>query len=165
MPRSVRENASVAALDLPTFSRYGLLRANRERREIQRVIDRLRIRPPELERRVEFLSGGNRQKVMLARGLTRNIRIFLFDEPTVGIDVGAKTEIYEFLKALAGDGAAVLLISSELSEVLNLCYRAYVMHLGHVVSELIGDELSEEAVLSSFFRREEGTGLRAAPAV
>ena len=165
MPRSVRENASVAALDLPTFVRYGLLRTNRERREIQKVIERLRIRPPELERRVEFLSGGNRQKVMLARGLTRDIRIFLFDEPTVGIDVGAKTEIYEFLKALTEDGAAVLLISSERSEVLNLCHRAYVIHLGHVVSELIGDELSEEAVLSSFFRRGEGAGLRAAPAV
>ena len=164
MPRAVRENASVAALDLPTFARFGLLRVSRERREIQRVVDRLRIRPPELERRVEFLSGGNRQKVMLARGLTRDIRIFLFDEPTVGIDVGAKTEIYELLKALTEIGAAVLLISSELPEVLKLSHRAYVIHLGRVVSELTGDEITEEAVLSSFFRRDEEAGLGAAPA-
>ena len=161
MPRAVRENASVAALDLPTFARFGLLRAGRERKEVQKVVDQLRIRPPELERRVEFLSGGNRQKVMLARGLTRDIRIFLFDEPTVGIDVGAKTEIYEFLKELTEIGAAVLLISSELPEVLQLSNRAYVIHLGRVVSELSGDEITEEAVLSSFFRREgeEGTGV------
>ena len=164
MPRAVRENASMAALDLPTFVRFGLLRLGRERKEIQGFVDRLRIRPPELERRVEFLSGGNRQKVMLARGLTRDIRIFLFDEPTVGIDVGAKTEIYEFLKTLAERGAAVLLISSELPEVLNLSHRAYVVHHGRVVSELTGDKITEEAVLSSFFGREEEAGTGVPPA-
>ena len=92
---------------------------------------------------------------MLARGLTRDIRVFLFDEPTVGIDVGAKTEVYEHIKALAEQGAAVLLISSELPEVLNLSNRLYVMHRGSLVAELQGDEISEEAVLACFFDDEE----------
>ncbi len=115
---------------------------------------RLAVNPPDTERRVEFLSGGNRQKVMLARGLTRDIRVFLFDEPTVGIDVGAKTEVYDLIKELAEAGACVVVISSELPEIIHLSHRVYVMHRGYVVAELEGDEISEAAVLSHFFDKD-----------
>ena len=154
LSRPVRENASIAALDLPDFTRWRFIRRRRERTAIKRIIEGLRVRPPQIERSADQLSGGNRQKVMLARGLTRDIKVFLFDEPTVGIDVGAKTEVYQFLGELTRRGAAVLLISSELPEVVNLAHRVYVMHEGRIVNHLTGDGITEEAVLASFF----GTG-------
>ena len=99
-------------------------------------LDQLKLRPPQIERTVANLSGGNRQKVLLARGLTRDIKVFLFDEPTVGIDVGAKIEVYELMKALVAAGAAIILVSSELPEVMNLSHRLYVMHRSRMVAEL-----------------------------
>ena len=155
LPRPIRENVSMAALDLPTFARFRWLRRAKERVEVGKLVNELQIRPPLMERTVDFLSGGNRQKVMLARGLTRDTRVFLFDEPTVGIDVGAKSEIYELMKKLAEAGAAVLLISSELPEVLNLANRVYVMHQGRIVAELSGEDMNEQAVLSLFFERDD----------
>ena len=107
---------------------------------------------PHIERAVANFSGGNRQKVLLARGLTRDISIYLFDEPTVGIDVGAKTEVYELMKEIVATGAAIVLVSSELSEVLHLSHRLYVMHRSRVVAELAGADINEQRVLSHFFR-------------
>ncbi|MFO1067094.1 MAG: sugar ABC transporter ATP-binding protein [Geminicoccaceae bacterium] len=156
--RPIRENASMAALDLPAFQRTGMLRRGAEKSTIQSIVDRLRLRPPQIEREVGNLSGGNRQKVMLARGLTRDTEIFLFDEPTVGIDVGAKVEVYEFMKDLAEKGAAILLVSSELPEVLHLSNRLYVMHRGRLVAELTGDAITEERVLASFFEEQDKRG-------
>ena len=89
---------------------------------------------------------------MLARGLTRDFELFLFDEPTVGIDVGAKVEVYEFMQSLVEAGAAIVLVSSELPEVLHLSNRVYVMHLGRVVAELAGGDMTEQNVLAHFFR-------------
>jgi ribose transport system ATP-binding protein len=152
--RPVRENASMAALDLPAFSRRRFLRRRAERTTIGDVMRKLKLRARSIEQRVDDLSGGNRQKVMLARGLTREIRVFLLDEPTVGIDVGAKIEVYGLIKELAEQGAAVMLISSELPEVLHLANRVYVMHRGRLVAELAGAEITEQAVLSCFFDRE-----------
>ncbi len=119
---------------------------------MQAIVDRLRLRPPQIERLVANLSGGNRQKVMLARGLTRATSIFLFDEPTVGIDVGAKVEVYELMRELVEAGAAIVLVSSELPEVLHLANRLYVMHRGRMVAELAGAAMTEQAVLSCFFQ-------------
>lgn len=150
--RPVRENASMAALDLPTFSKASVLRRASERRAIQGIVDKLKLRPPQIERTVAKLSGGNRQKVLLARGMTRNISVFLFDEPTVGIDVGAKIEVYELMKSLVAEGAAVVLVSSELPEVMNLSNRLYVMHRSRMVAELSGADINESEVLSHFFR-------------
>ncbi len=154
LARPVRENASMAALDLPTFSRRRVLQRRSERRAIQSIVDRLKLRPPHIERVVANLSGGNRQKVLLARGLTRDISVFLFDEPTVGIDVGAKVEVYELMKALVATGVAIVLVSSELPEVMNLSHRLYVMHRSHVVAELTGNDINEPEVLSHFFREQ-----------
>ncbi len=150
--RPIHENVSMAALDLKRFSRFGLLDAAGARSAIQPIMDKLKLRPSNIERAAGSLSGGNRQKVMLGRALTRDLSIFLFDEPTVGIDVGAKLEVYEFMKELVEGGAAVIVVSSELPEVLNLSNRLYVMHHGRVVAELSGAEKTEQNVLASFFK-------------
>lgn len=150
--RPIRENVSLVALGQPPFSKHGLLRRRAERNIARQVVEQLQLRPPNIERTVAQLSGGNRQKVMLARGLTRDFRVFLFDEPTVGIDVSAKVEVYNFMKTLVEAGAAVVLVSSELPEVLNLSNRLYVMHNGRLVTELTGGEISEQNVLAHFFR-------------
>jgi ribose transport system ATP-binding protein len=152
--RPVRENASMAALDLPAFSRRRFLRRGAERTIIRAIMQKLNLRARSIEQSVDDLSGGNRQKVMLARGLTRAIRVFLFDEPTVGIDVGAKIEVYGLIKDLAEQGAAVMLISSELPEMLHLANRVYVMHRGRLVAKLAGEQITEQAVLSCLFDRE-----------
>jgi ribose transport system ATP-binding protein len=152
LARPVRENTSMAALDLPEFSRAQLMRRSSERRAVQAIVERLKLRPPQIERIVANFSGGNRQKVLLARGLTRDIAVFLFDEPTVGIDVGAKIEVYELMKSLVATGAAIVLVSSELSEVMNLSHRLYVMHRSRMVAELTGADINEPEVLSHFFR-------------
>lgn len=155
IPRPVRENASMAALDLSAFSIYGFLRRRSEQMEVRRMVEQLQIRPPDIERLVKFLSGGNQQKVMLLRGLSRASKVFLFDDPTVGVDVGAKKEVYLFMKRLIEERAAVLFISSELPELLNLCNRLYVAHGGRIVAEFMGREITEENVLKSFFERDE----------
>jgi ribose transport system ATP-binding protein len=152
--RPVRENTSMAALDLPAFARASILQRRSERRVVRDIVEKLKLRPPYIERIVAHFSGGNRQKVLLARGLTRNIRVYLFDEPTVGIDVGAKVEVYDLMKDLVAAGAAVVLVSSELPEVLNLSHRLYVMHRSRMVAELTGSDINEPEVLSHFFREQ-----------
>jgi ribose transport system ATP-binding protein len=144
---------SLAALELPEFSWLGVLRRRLEGRRMREIAQRLNLRPLNVERQVALFSGGNQQKVVLGRGLTRDVKIFIFDEPTIGVDVGAKVEIYGFMKELCERGAAVLLISSDLPELLHLANRAYVMHRGRVRVELQGEALTEEAVLADFFDR------------
>lgn len=153
--RPIRENVSMAALDLDLFARASVIRRGSERQAVQAIVDQLALRPANIERVVGNLSGGNRQKVMLARGLTRTTRVFLFDEPTVGIDVGAKLEVYRLMKQLVESGAAIVLVSSELPEVLHLSNRLYVMHRGRMVAELSGADMTEQAVLSCFFQEDQ----------
>ena len=149
--RPVRENMSLAALGLPTFSRMGFLRRRLEGRTVREIAKRLNLRPLNVEREVAYFSGANQQKVVLGRGLARDVKVFIFDEPTTGVDVGAKVEIYGFMKELCERGAAILLISSDLPELLHLAHRSYVMHRGEVRAELVGAELTEAAVLANFF--------------
>jgi ribose transport system ATP-binding protein len=159
LARPVRENVSMAALDLPVFSRHRILQRRGERRTVQGIVDKLLLRPPQIERAVASFSGGNRQKILLARGLTRDISVYLFDEPTVGVDVGAKIEIYELMKRLLATGVAIVLVSSDLPEVLHLSHRLYVMHRSRMAAELLGADINEPAVLSHFFReRHAGDG-------
>jgi ribose transport system ATP-binding protein len=152
LSRPIRENASMTALDLGRFARFGFLRPRAERSTIAAVMNQLKLRPPNIERTAGALSGGNRQKVMLGRALTRDLQVFLFDEPSVGIDVGAKVEVYEFMKRLVEAGAAVVVVSSELPEVLALSNRLYVMHQGQIAAELKGEDRTESNVLASFFK-------------
>jgi ribose transport system ATP-binding protein len=154
LERPIRENVSLVALRRPPLSNFGWIRRGIERRVTRQLIERLQLRPAVPERTVAHLSGGNRQKVMLARGLTRDFKVFLFDEPTIGIDVGAKIEVYNFMKALVEAGAAIVLVSSELPEVLHLSNRVYVMHRGRVVAELAGKDITEQNVLAHFFQND-----------
>jgi ribose transport system ATP-binding protein len=154
LSRPIRENASMTALDLPRFARAGVLKRRAERALVGPIMERLKLRPAGIERAVGNLSGGNRQKVMLGRALTRELTVFLFDEPSVGIDVGAKLEVYDFMKRLVEAGAAVVVVSSELPEVLALSNRLYVMHHGRIAAELEGTEKTETNVLASFFREQ-----------
>ena len=151
MDRPIRENATMAALDTAAFNRRGFVRKKREASAASHVADKFSLRPLDVESKVEALSGGNRQKVMLSRGILRDVDIFLFDEPTVGVDVGAKAQIYGIIKDLVADGAAVLLISSELPEITHLCNRTYVMRLGEIVAELRGGDVTENNILNAIF--------------
>ena len=154
MIRSCRENMSLASLGLPAFQRHGLLRLGEERRITNELAEKLQLSPPRVERDVDHFSGGNQQKVLLAKCLTRDVKLYVFDEPTVGVDVGTRVEIYKFIAALCEGGAAVILISSDLPEVLHLSNRIYVMYRGRLQAELSKDEISEQNVLGHFFDRE-----------
>ena len=129
------------------------LKKRNERREAGQVAKRLDLSPPNIERDLEHFSGGNQQKVMVGKCLVRDVDLFIFDEPTVGVDVGARVAIYEFIRDLCEAGAGVLLISSDLPEILHLTHRSYVMYRGEVRAELDKSEISEESVLSYFFEK------------
>jgi len=131
---TVRENFGLP--NLPELSRLMLIRHAREREALRGYIDALRIRPADGERRTGDLSGGNQQKVVLAKWLQRNCEVVLFDEPTRGIDVGAKYEIYLLINELAAAGKAVVMISSELPEALGMSDRVLVMHDGRITGEI-----------------------------
>ena len=151
LQRATRENISLSALELPSFSRLGLLRRGSERATARALAERMRVQPLRLENDVVQYSGGNQQKILVAKSLARETDLFIFDEPTIGIDVGSKTEVYNFLKELVGEGVGVLLISSELPEIIHLCHRVYVIHGGRVRRHLAGAEITEPNILASFF--------------
>ena len=131
---SVRENFALPNLDW--LSRAGFMHRKRERRHLQRYVDLLKIKIPDGEERARNLSGGNQQKVVLAKWLARECDILIFDEPTRGIDVGAKFEIYQLMNEAVTKGKAVLMISSELPEVLGMADRILVMHDGLITGEI-----------------------------
>lgn len=149
---SVRDNiilASLARFSRLRFCGKGiLLDRKRIRKEVMEQIKSLDIKASTIQQLVETLSGGNQQKVVIARWLYSSARIFLFDEPTRGIDVGAKSEIYGLVRALAEEGAGVLIISSEVGELVDVCDRVYVLRQGRIVSELDRDDISKEAILA-----------------
>ncbi len=131
---SVRENFGLP--NLTWLSRRGFVQLGQERTHFARYVDQLRIKVPNQEQRAGNLSGGNQQKVVLAKWLARNCDVLIFDEPTRGIDVGAKYEIYLLLNELAAAGKAIVMISSELPEVLGMADRILVMHEGRVTGEI-----------------------------
>jgi len=144
--RSVLENVSLAILG--RLSRLGIVRSVLERRTASEYVERLTVRTPSLEQEVGKLSGGNQQKVVLARWLAAKPKVLILDEPTRGIDVGAKAEIYRVIDELANEGIGIMLISSELPEILGLSDRIYVMHGGRITGVLPGEGTTEEEVLS-----------------
>jgi ribose transport system ATP-binding protein len=154
MMRSVRENTTLPSLRLPEFASGPWLKRAAERHAVQSIARRLNLQPPRIERDVDHFSGGNQQKVLLAKSLTREVKVFAFDEPTVGVDVGTRVAIYQFIKELCEGGAAILLISSDLPEILHLAHRVYVMYRGTLRAELTGAAISQETVLGHFFARE-----------
>jgi ABC-type sugar transport system ATPase subunit len=133
---TIRENASIA--QLPQISPLFLVNRGEERRSVDKYLGGLRLRAGSWEQPVSSLSGGNQQKVLLARWLATHAKVLLFDEPTKGVDVGAKSEIYSVIGDLAADGLAVIVVSSYLPEVLGLADRVLVMREGLVAGELAG---------------------------
>lgn len=143
---SVKENTSMASLKTQAVS--GIFRnAEREAQDTAEMIDRLRTKTPNADQTVGFLSGGNQQKVVLGKWLATSPTLLLLDEPTRGIDIGAKQEIYHLMEELASQGMAVLFVSSELEEIIGMSDRTIVMHEGRITGELHRDQLTEESIM------------------
>jgi ribose transport system ATP-binding protein len=135
---------------LSTFTRFargGFTKAGRELAEARRIADDLELRPRDVRRAVRTLSGGNQQKVVVGRWLLGGTRLLLLDEPTRGVDVGARAELYQVIRRLADDGVGVLMVSSEVPEVLGLADRVLVMREGRIIHEAPATELDEDTVL------------------
>jgi ABC-type sugar transport system ATPase subunit len=144
---SIRRNLSLSVLQSRVANRLGVLRRGAEQAVAQEQVDALEIKTPSIEENVYHLSGGNQQKVALGRCLAVHPEIFILMEPTQGIDVGVKFEIYQFIVEQVRQDKAVLLISSELPEILGLAHRVLVMHEGRVVAELDGEKTTQEEIL------------------
>ena len=129
------------------MARLGIIDEQAERENAEAFVSRLSIKTPSLSQLIANLSGGNQQKVILARWLSEEVKVILFDEPTRGIDVGAKSEIYNLIGQLARDGIGVLFASSELPEVLGISDRILVMRQGKIVGSLSREEATEERCL------------------
>ncbi len=156
MDRSVIENVTLPHLD--SIARAGVITLARELERTSELVAEVDIRTERPQARVSTLSGGNQQKVLFAKWLFRRPRLLIADEPTRGVDVGAKQAIYLLLHALAASGMGVLLISSEHEEVIGLAHRVLVMRAGRLVAELDGRTVTEDEVLEAAF----ATGSRAA---
>jgi ribose transport system ATP-binding protein len=142
---AIAQNISLPQLD--DLARRGLVDRAAETALAEAQAERLRIRAPGVNVAVESLSGGNQQKVVLAKWLSMSPKAIIFDEPTRGIDVGAKQEIYDMLRKLADSGVAILMISSDMEEVIGVSDRIAVMHEGRISGTLARPEFSEAAVL------------------
>ncbi|MFY8105612.1 MAG: sugar ABC transporter ATP-binding protein [Elstera sp.] len=140
--------ANMTAPDLAAYTRLGFLRRPQEVALATRDIQRFRIAVPGPTSGVWHLSGGNQQKILLSRWMAIRPKLLILDEPTRGVDVGAKAEIYRLIRALAAEGVAILMISSELPEIIGLCDRVLVMKEGRVMGELAAEALSEEAIMT-----------------
>jgi ribose transport system ATP-binding protein len=140
---SLRENLTLASLKRYCFGQW--INKNREKSETEKYVSALAIKTPSIEKRVNDLSGGNQQKVVLAKWLAAQSRILILDEPTRGIDVGAKKEVYQVMSELAAQGCGILFISSELPEIISMSDRIYVMNAGRINAELPGG--SHEATI------------------
>jgi len=142
---TIRDN-----ITMPVLTRYatgGLIQKGREEAAAQAASKALRVKTPSVNFLARNLSGGNQQKVVLAKWLSLEPKVMIFDEPTRGIDVGAKAEIYDLMRGLAREGVAVLMISSDMEEVLGQSDRIAVMHEGRVTGFLLRAEASEETVM------------------
>ncbi|GAA3410220.1 hypothetical protein GCM10018952_13860 [Streptosporangium vulgare] len=145
LDQSVSRNISLASLG--RYSRLGWMDRRREAADAREMVQALDIRPADPERPIKTLSGGNQQKAVLARWLLNNRKLLLLDEPTRGVDVGARAELYALVRRLADEGIGVLLVSSEVPEVLGLADRVLVLREGRVIREAGAGELDEHAVL------------------
>ena len=144
--QSVRFNSTIEVLD--QFINHLNVNSKREAEITQEFIDKMNTKTPSQEQAVTNLSGGNQQKVMIGRWLATNPKILILDEPTRGVDVGAKAEIYEIMNELTKQGVTIIMISSELPEIINMSDRVYVMYEGKMTGCISYDEvLSQEAIM------------------
>jgi len=147
MQLSVNNNIALPNLDL--FARSGFLLAGDERENAERFVSELRIKTPSVDQKAIYLSGGNQQKVVLAKWLSRHLDVLIFDEPTRGIDVASKVELYEIMNALTEKGVGIIMISSDLPEILGMSDRVLVMRDGQIAAEFEGTEIDQEMILTS----------------
>jgi ribose transport system ATP-binding protein len=143
----VRGNSTIQVLR--RFSRAGWLRRGKEEAAVVRIVERLKVRTPSVEQPVRFLSGGNQQKVSLTRPFLRDVHVILADEPTQGVDVRSRFDIYEALRAKADEGVAMIVKSSDPLELAGLCDRVVVMSRGKIVDEIQGDDLGERRIVEA----------------
>ncbi|RKX92916.1 MAG: D-xylose ABC transporter ATP-binding protein, partial [Spirochaetes bacterium] len=146
MKLSVLKNTSLASVH--ERQRFGFIKYKKEVSEVTKIIKRLNVITPDLEQKVSMLSGGNQQKVVIGKWLLCNPKLIIFDEPTSGIDVKAKIEIWKLIRELAQEGAGVIMISSEIPEVIGVSDRILVMHKGRIAGELSSDVATEEKILT-----------------
>jgi ribose transport system ATP-binding protein len=146
----VFSNISLAAID--KFTRCGLVDGGEERREAERLTGELSIKTPSVRQLARNLSGGNQQKVVLAKWILKDARIMIFDEPTRGIDVGAKYEIYLLLWRLLAEGKGILIVSSDLNELMGICHRIVVFSGGQVSGEVLRPDFEQERILKYAYR-------------
>lgn len=143
---TVRENTTL--VNLRGVIKGGVIRKNLEEKYSEEYSKKLRVVTPSMETEVQYLSGGNQQKVVIAKWLFRGSEILFLDEPTRGIDVGAKAEIYRLINQLVKEGKTVIMISSEMPEILGMCDRVMVMHEGRKMGELNASEASQESIMA-----------------
>jgi len=143
---TVRENITIMLLR-EVLSRIGLINAKKESKLASRYVDEFSIKTPSIEQLVMNLSGGNQQKVALAKCLSTNPKILILDEPTKGIDVGAKKEIHTLIKELANSGIGVIIVSSELPEIIGMCHRVLVIREGKLIKQFRKEEINEEDLM------------------
>ena len=129
------------------FSRRGLLRLGQERKAATESTSRLGVRMPSIEAMMSQLSGGNQQKAIFARWVTGPVRILLLDEPTHGVDIRSKAQIYDIIRNLAAEGVAIILVSSELEEFEALCDRVVLLRDGQMIGEIRGEQISKDTIL------------------
>ena len=153
---SVRENITIALL--PKLNSFGFVKTKEQDEIVRSYIDRLKIKTPTPEQAICNLSGGNQQKVLLARWMCMNPKLMILDEPTRGIDVGAKAEIEQLIQEFSKSGISVLMISSEIAELERNCDRIIVMREGRVIGELAGDQISQDKVMETIARGSESEG-------
>ncbi|MDY5221367.1 MAG: sugar ABC transporter ATP-binding protein [Eubacteriales bacterium] len=144
---SVEQNMTIVWLNA-LLKKLGLIRAGKERENAQTYRERLRVKTPSLEQQIVNLSGGNQQKTIIARWLMNEPKILFLDEPTQGIDVGAKNEIYEIIDQLAASGVSVVMVSSEMQENISLCDRIVVLYEGHITGTICHDQANEKSVMA-----------------
>lgn len=145
---SVRENVTILLLK-EVLNKISLISGNKEKKLARKYVERFSVKTPTLEQLAMYLSGGNQQKLALAKCLSTSPKILILDEPTKGIDVGAKKEIHTLIKNLAREGMAIILVSSELPEIIGMCHRVIVMHEGRSVKIFEKEELSEEELINA----------------
>lgn len=162
LPMSVRENISMATL--PAYGRFGFVSPRRERRFVDEMIARLEIKVGSMEQPARSLSGGNQQKLVLAKWLATGADVFLFYDPTRGIDVGTKRAFYELIAGLAREGKGVVVYTTETSELAGLCHRVLVMDDGQLVRTLEGADVTEPKILSASFGLRDGAQSEKVPA-
>jgi len=143
--RSVSENATLSSLGKIMYK--GFWHAKKERELVSKLFGRMRVKTPSLETTIQALSGGNQQKVILSKWMMVEPEILILDEPTRGIDVGAKYEIYKLMSEMAKEGKGIIMVSSELSELIGMCDRIYVMGKGTIAGELTRTEFSQESIM------------------